>query len=83
MPATPAAVPDDTEVIPPLRAAELKSSPEKIQRLSASARDNSARKATAHTGLLWESWRKASRYKGIVLCLSVTNGLISRLPPMV
>ena len=69
MPATPVAVPDDTEVVPPKsqkrisqryrttqrsslpRAAEPKAMAEKTQRLSASARDHSARKATAHTGL--------------------------------
>jgi hypothetical protein len=47
MSATPASVPDDTEVVPP------KSRRAKViaKKLSASARDHSARKATAHTGL--------------------------------
>ena len=42
-----AAVPDDTEVVPP------KSRRAKViaKKLSASARDHSTRKATAHTGL--------------------------------
>ena len=69
MPATPASVPDDTEVIPPKRpeantaavpddtevippkSRRAKVIAEKTQRLCASARDHSARKATAHTGL--------------------------------
>ena len=45
-----AAVPDDTEVIPP-KSRRAKVIAEKTQRHCASARDNSARKATAHTGL--------------------------------
>jgi hypothetical protein len=48
--ATPAAVPDDTEVIPP-ECSRAKAIAKKTQRLCASARDHSARKATAHTGL--------------------------------
>ena len=69
MPATPVAVPDDTEVVPPKsqtrmpqryrttrrsslpKAAEPKAIAKKTLRLCASARDHSARKATAHTGL--------------------------------
>jgi len=50
MPATPAAVPDDTEVVPP-KSRRAKAIAKKTQRLSASARDNSAPRATAHTGL--------------------------------
>jgi len=59
MSAPPALVPDDAEVIPPKsrRAKAI------AKKLSASARDHSSRKATAHTGLPRESWRKASRYK--------------------
>gem|GEM_PF-4983193 len=51
MSATPAALSDDTEVVPP-KCHRAKDIAEKTQRLCASARDHSARKATAHTGLL-------------------------------
>ena len=51
MPATPAAVPDDTEVVPP-KSRRAKAIAKKTQRLSASARDHSTRKTTAHTELL-------------------------------
>ncbi len=66
MSATPASVPDDTEVIPPkCPEANIAAVPDDTEvvppksrrakaiakKLSASARDHSARKATAHTGL--------------------------------
>ena len=50
MSVSPAAVPDDTEVVPP-KSRRAKAIAKKTQLLSASARDNSARKTTAHTGL--------------------------------
>ena len=45
-----AAVPDNTEVVPP-KTRRAKAIAKKTQCLCASARDNSARRATAHTGL--------------------------------
>ncbi len=50
MSASPASVPDDTEVVPP-KARRAKAIAKKALRLCASARDHSTRKATAHTGL--------------------------------
>ena len=50
MSATAASVPDDTEVVPP-KSQQSQSHRKKTQRLCASARDHSTRKATAHTGL--------------------------------